>query len=177
MYWCICSCCTITCHWEENNQLKTDFILILAYKAEEIEPPLLPCFCFLESINALTRQLTSALPDLPPVLFLISLKAFADTGLCFGTNSSGAHLTLSPSCCRSTASRLVCPVCTCLLKANMEGSEFIHTDRDIDRGCIQVAHSFHKKCIKSGIDDYLGVVLWYCRPATCLVSAGPDGVF
>lgn len=54
--------------------------------------------CFWKSISALPRPLTPFSPawDLPPILFLISLKAPADTCVCFGTDSSGSLLTFLP---------------------------------------------------------------------------------
>lgn len=45
-YWCICSHCTITCCWEENNQQKN----IFNSGRWKLELPLFVCFCFPESV-------------------------------------------------------------------------------------------------------------------------------
>lgn len=117
--------------------------------------------------RCLTRLLVSALPDFPPVLFLISLKAFADTLLCFGTNSSAGHLTFPPSCCRSSASTRVHPVCTWLSKAAMEGSEFIVRIMNMFKWLTTSAEDGVKSVIsdsatlwKNWVSMYLKMCLW-----------------
>lgn len=118
----LCSCCSVACHWEESNHLKKRFGDDPKLKSSrKQETPLLACFGFPQSIDSPTRRLL----DLPAVLFLISLKAFADTRLCFGTSSSGGHLTFPPSCCRSSTSSTVHPVCTQLFKADVQRSKFM----------------------------------------------------